>query len=118
MNLYAEIFVGTLVAAIVIVAVSAFGVLRATLRTKRLSDAVAAHPTLATLRRAQAISAQLSGLQAQVAQIRARSSRIAESAAQLTAVSAIFGLEVDRISFATRLLLGTFIPTLRGSMAD
>jgi hypothetical protein len=118
MSVYAATFLGLLGAAVVIIAVSSFVVLRATLRSKRLSEAVAAHPTLLALRRAQAIGAQMSALRPQAALIRTRCQRIAESYAQIAAVSALLGLEVDRVSFATRLLLGIIVPTLRGSMAD
>ncbi len=118
MNIYFSIFLGMLAAAFVIVMVGAVVLLRTALRTKRASDAIQAHPTVIALQSAQAIGDRLSGLGDQVAKIRIQAAHIMESAAQISAVAALLDLEVDRVSFATRLLLKTCIPTLRGSMAD
>ena len=118
MNIYFAIFLALLAAAFVVVVVGAVVLLRTALRAKRASEAISVHPTIVALSSAQAIGEQLSGLGDQVAQIRIRAMHIGESAARISAVSALLDLEVDRVSFATRLLLKTCIPTLRGSMAD
>jgi hypothetical protein len=117
-NVYLAIFLGMSAAAVVIVLAAAIILLRTALRTKRASDAIQAHPTIVALKGAQAIGDQLRGLGDQVARIRVQGMHIAQSMAQISAAAALLDLEVDRVSFATRLLLKTFIPTLRGSMAD
>jgi len=76
------------------------------------------HPTLVALREVQALAERMREIQAPLDDIRERSARIAEASAQLLASSGMLRLQVDRISFATRLMLQTFVPRLRGSMAD
>jgi hypothetical protein len=76
------------------------------------------HPTLVAFRETQALGERMRAIQAPLEEIRARSARIAEVSAQLLASSGMLRLQVDRISFATRLMLETFVPRLRGSMVD
>ncbi len=83
-------------------------------RSRKLSE----HPTLVAIREAQAVAEKFRGLQVPLQEIKERSVRIAQVSAELIATSALLRLQVDRISFATRLLLQTLVPTLRGSLAD
>lgn len=118
MSIYAAICLGMLAVALVIVAVTAMPVLRKLQANRRGLAVIQTHPTLVALRQAQAIGDRVSGLKTSVDEIRARTLRIAQSAARIVSASAQLQLEVDRVSFATRLMLQTFVPTLRGSMAD
>lgn len=111
-------FLAMLVVAFVLLAATAVPLfLRARALQRRLQT-LKEHPTLRALRKAQTLADRLHDLPATLAAIRARSTRIAEAVAELLAASAVLDLEVDRVSFATKLLLQTFVPTLRGSMAD
>ena len=87
-------------------------------RAQRRARKLGQHPTLIALRSLETSMEQLRGLQPRIEEIRARSARIAQDAVELAATSGALGLQVDRVAFATRLLLSTFVPTLRGSMAD
>jgi hypothetical protein len=85
---------------------------------ERRVRALQTHPALLALRQAQSISEQVQRLQAPMSEIRARLRRIAERLAEMGEAAALMDLDVGRMTFATRMLLETFVPTLRGSMAD
>jgi hypothetical protein len=107
-----------LAAAIVVVGVSAFSVLRRALVLRRRSKELQGHPTVIALRAANTLAEPLQGLPKRLQEISERVERIVEAATELIGTSAVLRLQVDRVGFATRLLLETFVPTLRGSMAD
>lgn len=118
MSLAAATGLGVGALALIFIAISALIMLRRVAALRRRVNALQTHPTLLALKAAQAIQASLAGVPDEIAAIRARSLRIAGSMAELLSASALLQLSVDRVSFATTLLLKTFVPTLRGSMAD
>ena len=118
MTAYLIAFLSSLAVALIVLGVSGCGVLRRALLLRRRSKNLQRHPTLVALRAASTVGDRLDGLQPRLEEIRARSERIAAAITELIGTSAVLRLQVDRISFATRLLLETFVPTLRGSMAD
>ena len=118
MSAYAIAFLSMLGASLLVVSATAAMAARPVFALQRRARAFEQHPTLVALRESAALGDKLRGLQGSLVEIRARSARIAEATADLIATSGMLRLQVDRISFATRLLLGTFVPTLRGSMSD
>ncbi|MDQ6766679.1 MAG: hypothetical protein M3Z41_02625 [Candidatus Eremiobacteraeota bacterium] len=118
MNAYLVSFLAMLAVAFMLLAAAAISVFLRARALQRRVQTLKEHPTLGALRKAQTLADRLHDLPATVAAIRARSTHIAEAVAELLATSAVLDLEVDRVSFATKLLLQTFVPTLRGSMAD
>jgi len=118
MNVYVIAFFSMAAAAIVVVGVSAFSVLRRALSLRRRAKELQGHPTVIAFRAAHTLAEPLRGLPQRLQEISKRVERIAAAATELIGTSAVLRLQVDRIGFATRLLLETFVPTLRGSMAD
>ncbi len=111
-------FLVMLAIAIVVIAVSGISLLLRLLAVQRAVKALQQHPTVVALRQAEAAAQLMREMQAKIATIHQRGARIAEASASLAATSALYRLDVDRMSFATKLLLATIVPTLRGSMAD
>jgi hypothetical protein len=105
-------------ALLVVLLATGIPVLRRMLALRKRSKALQTHRTLVALRSVQGLGTTMQGMPARLDGISARSERIAESVGALLASSAMLRLQVDRVSFATRLFLETFVPTLRGSMAD
>ncbi len=118
MSVYLIAFLGMLAVAIFVVGVSAFGALRRVLVLRRRAKELQGHPALIALRAAPTVAERLKGLPERLAEITARAERIGIATTELIGTSAVLRLQVDRVGFATRLLLETFVPTLRGSMAD
>jgi len=118
MSVYLIAFLGILAAAIVVIGVSALSVLRRALALRRRSKELQGHPTLIALRAAHSVADRLHELPQRIEEIGARVERITVAATELIGTSALLRLQVDRVGFATQLLLETFVPTLRGSMAD
>ena len=118
MSIFLIAFLASLAMALVVLGVSGAAVFRRVLLLHRRSKRLQRHPTLIALRAARTVGGKLDGLQPRLEEIGARWERIAASTAELMGTSALLRLQVDRIGFATRLLLDTFVPTLRGSMAD
>lgn len=118
MSVYLIAFFSMLAAAIIVVGVSAFGAVRRTLAVRRRAKELQVHPTVIALRAAPAVAERLQGLPERLEEISARVERIGIATTELSGTSAVLRLQVDRVGFATRLLLETFVPTLRGSMAD
>lgn len=83
-------------------------------RARRLES----HPTLAAGRRFSSVAARFSGVGERFAIAGDRLARIGESSAQIASAAAVLGLNVDRVAFATRLLLSTFMPAMAGVMAE
>lgn len=105
-------------AALVFVFIAAIWLgLRATRLAKRV-HALESHPTLVVLRSAGNARDRLHGVGQEIAASRERLRRIGTSLAQIAASAALLDLSIDRVAFATRLFLQTFLPTLRGSMRD
>ena len=88
------------------------------LRLLRRSQALAKHPTLVAARDFSAIQDRFDAIRASAETIKARREMIGADIAALMEASAALRLQVDRVGFATVLLLQTFVPTLRGSMSD
>jgi hypothetical protein len=105
-------------ASLVVLAVTGIPVLGRLLVLRKRSKALQTHRTLIALRSAQRLSTTMQGMPARLDAISERSERIGEAVGALLASSAMLRLQVDRVSFATRLFLETFVPTLRGSMVD
>mgnify|MGYP001286682756 FL=1 len=118
MSVYLIAFLSMLAAAVIIVGVSALSVLRRALVLRRRSKELQGHPTVIALRAAHALGEPLQGLPQRLQEISERVERIVVAATELIGTSAVLRLQVDRVGFATQLLLETFVPTLRGSMAD
>jgi len=76
------------------------------------------HPTLRAIRAAQGLDTRINAVRSRAEAVAARSARVREATEQIVDTYSLYGLQVERISFATRLLLQTFVPTLRGSMSD
>jgi len=74
-------------------------------RARRLES----HPTLAAARRFSSVAASLDGVGERFAIAGDRLARIGESSAQIASAGALLGLNVDRVAFATRLFLSTFV---------
>jgi len=105
-------------AAVALVVVSA---VIATLRARRFitrTRLLREHPLLKELRSTSEITDKLQRASRSMTTIRDRGAAIATAAASIAASSAVLRLEVGRVSFATRLLLETLVPSLRGIMAD
>jgi hypothetical protein len=117
-SVYLIAFLAMLAAAIAVVGVSAFSVLRRALVLRRRSKGLQRHPTVIALRAARTLAEPLQGLPQRLSEISERVERIVDATTELIGTSAVLRLQVDRVGFATRLLLETFVPTLRGSMAD
>ncbi len=103
-----------------LVTVLATGVALA-LRIKRLQQHATTlqhHPTVTALRALAGVQNRLRDLSRTLDEIKSRCRRIGEETAEVAAASALLRLQVERVSFATRLLLDTLVPTLRGSLAD
>ena len=118
MNAYFIAFLAMVVASLAVLGATGIPVLRRALATQRRMRALQDHPTLLALLQAQNAQSVVTDVQAKVEMIRSRSVRIGEAIGELLATSALLRLQVDRVSFATKLLLQTFVPTLRGSMSD
>jgi hypothetical protein len=96
-------------------------VLPAALRVRRLLRRIAAlerHPTMVAMRDVRDVQAKLDPVRSCLDAIRGRSDQIGADIAAIMESSASLRLQVGRVSFATVLLLQTFVPTLRGSMSD
>jgi hypothetical protein len=112
----AAIFLVVLALALITVAalIAVLRVRRFIARTRALRE----HPVLTQLRSMSEITDKLQRVGQSMTAIKDRTAAIAEATASIAASSAVLRLEVGRVSFATRLLLETLVPTLRGVMAD
>lgn len=110
LSICAAALLGTLTAILVLA-------LRASALAKR-ARALGAHPTLIALRRAKTVGEQLQDVTQKLSDSQERLGRIGASVADIAASAALLGLNVDRVAFATRLFLRTFLPMLSGSMAN
>ncbi len=118
MNPFLIALLAMIAVALIVAGVGAIQLLRSVLAISRHSKALQQHPTLVALRSLEATKQRFTDLPAKIQEIRARCADIGQIMAELAATSTLLQLQVDRISFATELLLKTFVPTLRGSMSD
>lgn len=77
---------------------------------------IESHPTILALRHAGVISASLAHVPGRIQQSVQRFAKIANSLASIGSSAAVVSLNIERVAFATRMLLQTFVPTLRGAM--
>jgi hypothetical protein len=101
------------------IAIAVFAIataLRATALARR-ARRLNAHPVLPTLQRLANESARFQTIFAGKSFLVERFRQIGADVAAIAAAGALMDLNVNRIAFATELLLRTFVPTLRGSMA-
>lgn len=118
MSAFAIAFVVMLIVSIVAIAAAAVYV---AIRIRRLAGRIQSlqeHPTIVSARGFQAVAARADALRSKVEPFKERWDLISSDIAALMEASAAFRLHVGRASFATGLLLQTFVPTLRGSMSD
>ncbi|MBV8263430.1 MAG: hypothetical protein JOY87_06385 [Candidatus Eremiobacteraeota bacterium] len=118
MSPYAIAGLVMIASAILIVLVTGLIAAVRTLRLMRRAQALAKHPTLVAAQGFSAVQARLEVVRSKAEAIKARRATIAADIAELMESSAALRLQVDRVGFATVLLLQTFVPTLRGSMSD
>jgi hypothetical protein len=107
-----------LMVCLLVLAIGALAVgLRAAAVAKRARK-LETHPTLVAARRMPEIIARLNAAKEGFAAASERGRGISENVAKILSSLAVLGLNVDRVAFATKLFLTTFVPTLAGSMGD
>lgn len=84
------------------------------LQVKTLRD----HPVLLSLRRIGRIQASLASVPERIALVGERAERIALRLAEIGAAWELLGREVNRVSWATKLMLVSLLPAMRGFFAD
>jgi type III secretory pathway component EscR len=118
MNPFLIALLAMIAVALIVAGVGAVALLRSVLAISRHAKALQQHPTVVALRSLEATKQRFTDLPAKVQEIRARCADISQIIGELMATSTLLQLQVDRVGFATELLLKTLVPTLRGSMSD
>jgi len=118
MSVAAYVGLGACTLSLVLVAAFAIALFVRAKQVVKRAQTLQSHPTVAALRQAPLIGERLQAVGSGVEQARANIAATAESIAFIVSSAARIGLSVDRVAFATKLFLSTFLPTLAGSMAD
>jgi hypothetical protein len=91
--------------------------LRAVALVKR-AKALEVHPSVRALNSLGNEAASLGVAASKLGAMQNRFDDIADHVAEIAAAAAMMNLSIDRVAFATRLLLQTFVPTLAGIVSD